>query len=64
MQLEDLRTSLMASLQMNESDLFAAIDRRRNDRVVAEDLIQFLGVHRVAANERECSFLIWIMGAS
>ena len=28
-----------------------------------QDLVNFLGVHRIAANERECQYLIWLSGS-
>ncbi len=43
--------------------MFRQIDRKMTDKVYPQDLINFLGVHRIAANERECQYLIWLTGS-
>jgi hypothetical protein len=64
MQLEDERARLTQSGYFNDQEVFRQVDRRETDRVTPQDIINFLGVHRIAANERECQFLIWTAGSS
>jgi hypothetical protein len=63
-QLEDERARLTQSGYFNEQEVYRQIDRRETDRVQPQDIINFLGVHRIAANERECQFLIWTAGSN
>lgn len=64
MQLEDERARLTQSGYFNDQEVFRQVDRRETDRVQPQDIINFLGVHRIAANERECQFLIWTAGSN
>jgi len=40
------------------------MDRKMTDKVAPVDIINFLGVHRIASNERECQYLIWLTGSN
>lgn len=62
--LEDERARLSQSGYFNDQEVFRQVDRRETDRVQPQDIINFLGVHRIAANERECQFLIWTAGST
>ncbi len=53
----------MSSGYFNDQEVFRQIDRKNMDRVHPQDIINFLGVHRIASNERECQYLIWITGS-
>lgn len=53
----------MQSGYFNEYEVFQQLDRKSNDKVLPQDLINFLGVHRIASNERECQYLIWLAGS-
>ena len=48
----------------NDQEVYRQVDRRDSDRVQPQDIINFLGVHRIAANERECQYLIWSAGSN
>lgn len=54
----------MSSGYFNDQEVFRQVDRKNNDKIFAQDLINFLGVHRIASNERECQYLIWIAGSN
>ena len=63
-QLEDERVRLVNSGYFSEQEVFRQLDRKMTDKVLPTDIINFLGVHRIATNERECQYLIWLTGSS
>lgn len=44
--------------------MFMQLDRKMLDKVYANDLINFMSVHRIAASERECQYIIWLTGSN
>ena len=40
----------MSSGYFNDQEVFRQIDRKNTDKVFPQDLINFLGVHRIASN--------------
>lgn len=64
MQLEDLKTNLVNMGSINDVEVFRQMDRKLTDKVYPQDIINFLGVHRIATNERECQYLIWLAGSN
>ena len=52
MQLEDERTRITSIGGFCEADVYGQMDRKSNEKVTKEDIVSFLGVHRIAASER------------
>lgn len=63
LELEDERVKLITTSSLPLEDIYRQIDRRLTGQATPQDIVNFLGVHRIAANERECQYLIWLAGS-